>query len=93
MKPNSDPRYILQQAGKVYAEIEIINQDHNLRSAGFDNDRVYYIAEWIKKNVQNRDIDKISQQQLATSIANQILEYLEKHDVNPNKIKENIFAP
>ncbi len=90
---NSALGYILQQAGKVYAEIEIINQDHNLKSAKFDNDRVYYIAEWIKKNVQNRDMDKTSQQQLAASIADQILDYLAGRDVNPNKIKENLFVP
>ncbi|MEZ4710590.1 MAG: hypothetical protein R3A44_25550 [Caldilineaceae bacterium] len=78
IKVDSSSTYILGLAGRVYADIAKLNWKIGLtRRNDFDHTLVFYIAGWLKDNINNNYIQKHSQAILADTITKQILHYLE----------------
>ncbi len=81
IKKNSNLAVILDQAGKAYEKIYAFNIQHGyVKGSNFDHKLVYYLAEWIKNNINNNSLQYLNQQVLATRITNQILDYYRLKD-------------
>ncbi|HBB31046.1 MAG TPA: hypothetical protein DC064_04390 [Cyanobacteria bacterium UBA9273] len=72
--------YICQQGGKAYDEIYRLNCEAGYwqPDKGFDSKLVYYMAEWLKRNIRNNFVETMSVEVLAGVISNQILGYYDR---------------
>lgn len=76
VEEDSPINFIYAKAGEAYSKINALNiQMGYVSSDAFDHALVYYIAEWVKKNVKNINVDSLSQDHLAKNITDQILDY------------------
>jgi len=78
---SADPRYIFQQAGKVYYEMYALNYDtghwnYKLQYGEYDHDLAYLVACRIKDRAYP-SVARFSKEALAKEITDQILAYLE----------------
>lgn len=68
---------IYQKAGKVFDVInaENIKRGNWRRRDGFDHTVVYYMASWIKENIDNYDVRDLSKEEIAEQITNTLIAY------------------
>lgn len=78
VRRESDLLYIYQQAGKAYDYIldENIKQNFWNASKGVDHKAVYYMAEWIKNNISNKNTSELTVLEIADGITSLIYAYL-----------------
>ena len=73
------PYYVHWLAGRAYADIVKLNLEFNyVTTDAFDPDAIYYLALWLKSNIYNKYISELGVEELAESIARQILDYYHK---------------
>lgn len=81
---------ILSKAGEAYAAISYINKAAFSSSyIEFDHVCVYYMAEWMIANIDNAWMRRLSQEELAGKITDQILDY---YRIANNKHEIEVFA-
>jgi hypothetical protein len=76
------PTAILARAGKAYERIFTLNLKHGyVQPTQYDHQAVYYMAEWIQRNVQNGWVQSLALKDLAARITDQILDYYRRNDL------------
>lgn len=92
IEKNSSMLFVFQQMGKAYNEIDKINKKNGHSSEGFDHTNNYYLAEYVKRNVNNIYSNSLTISQIAQGNFRQTMAYLDAIDGVDNKEDyENLY--